>query len=150
MFVLFLVEILLALATAGLVPLDLPLAWALCWVLVRDEAEAIAAAFLGGVTLDTLAFNRIGSSSILYVVCVLGVVVYRRLKLSPQLFSLVPYLVLVFLVSFWLAQLLRFGTVAIMIPWWRLAGDVAATLLFLFIFYFFVGVKEKEPLKLRI
>lgn len=148
--VLFCILILLIYCSYALLPLNLALAWIVAWFLVHDERQALFAALIGGIFGDLITFGRLGTSSLIYLVVLVLLLAYTRLRPSHNVVLLIGCFVVVYLVAFWLELLLRSQTFAFLPPLGRLFGDIFATVIFVAIFYYGIGVKEKEPLKLKV
>lgn len=148
--ILFAMLMLLLYCTYALIPLNLALAWIVAWFLVHDERQALLAALIGGIFGDLITFGRLGTSSLIYL-SVMGILLlYTRLKPSHNVVLLLGCLAVVYVVAFWLELLLRSQAWTILPPLGRLLGDMVLTCIFVAIFYYGIGVKEKEPLKLRV
>lgn len=131
-------------------PADFVFAWVIAWVLVYDELTGMYAAFLGGLLIDILLFNRLGATSIILLLHVFCLLALLRLRIARRWYILCG-IVVVFLYSYTVASgFVRFWSLNLEPSWWRLLANVVIAIVLYAIFVLFFGPKEREPLRLRL
>ena len=93
--IIYLLVIIVALLETTIIPLNLTLVTVILWASVRSDYQGLSVAFLAGLLIDLLLGQNLGFSSLLYLLAVIPVYLYKRRFHAEKWQFLLPYILII-------------------------------------------------------
>jgi len=93
--IIYLLIIILALLETTIIPFNLTLVTVILWSSVRSDYQGLSVAFLAGLLIDFLLGQNLGFSSLLYLLAVIPVYLYKKRFHAEKWQFLLPYILII-------------------------------------------------------